>query len=623
MSGTMCGWASCAAMTERNLAPRLCYTTPAAQREQQEQRTDGDAHVGDVERPEPDVANTHVDEVDDAGAGSQAIEQITERAPRYQRHAYHAQALGREGPAIQKCKDAEGRDGQEGEDESTFVAAELNAHRGIRVVRQRESHDVSHQRMRLADGKTTLDEALAGAVGDQQCERKRPEPARFPHHATPNTRSRRIVRNVPRASTPKVTTTIPLITKATKDRSARIARAGSIKWRSSSATFRRLAFHAKSKISPRIGTAPSPASSAILPAIRTRVARDAPRRIAATRIHPARTAPTASPTPGISPISGSSPNRNCVPGIRIPESSSSANRQSVASLRDDVSAEPLGHHVGQRGHDEPAEEAVLLVEGAGREEEHVTRPRGRTVAESDGPETIDRDRPTVGCVELTTLLQLAVPARPVEIERVDVPVAEVPHEQVAAELPEVCGGDGEPPGRIQPPLGRHTAQQVPGHIERVHEPMALAGDVIVLVGILERVGHVDDAAQAANPERRVSCGERGVGEPARHGIEGGVEHVHGARVEVAGVETVAGSRAGNGQTLIDGTAGRVVHGDDRACRGDPRIPSQDRAVLGGEDEARGTVRRATRDDKPGAAVEDGAGGNAMVRLGFIMGGLPV
>src|SRR3989442_13415654 len=109
-------------------------------------------------------------------------------------------------------------------------------------------------------------------------------------------------------------------------------------------------------------------------------------------------------------MSGSSPNRNCVPGIRITESSSSANRQSVASLRDDVSrnsAEPLGHHVGQRGHDEPAEEAVLLVEGAGREEEHVTRPRGRAVAESDGPEAIDRNRPTVGCVELTTLLQLA------------------------------------------------------------------------------------------------------------------------------------------------------------------------------------------------------------------------
>src|SRR2546421_1769015 len=240
--------------------------------------------------------------------------------------------------------------------------------------------------MRLAHSKMTLDDAFAGAVGDQQGERQRPEPARLPHHARPNTRSSRIVRTAARANRPKVTTVIPPITKATKDRSARIARAGSLRWRSSSVTFRTFAFHAKSKISPINGTAPIPASSAILPAIRTRVARDAPSRIASTRIHPARTAPAASPAPGISPIKGSSPNRNCVPGIRIPESSSSANRQSVASLRDDVSAEPLGHHVGQRGHDEPAEEAVLLVEGAGREEEHVTRPRGRAVAESDGPE---------------------------------------------------------------------------------------------------------------------------------------------------------------------------------------------------------------------------------------------
>src|SRR5207249_3250959 len=80
-----------------------------------------------------------------------------------------------------------------------------------------------------------------------------------------------------------------------------------------------------------------------------------------------------------------------------------------------------------------------LVERTGREEENVRRTGGRAVTEPNGPQTIDRDRLAVGAVELAPWLQLAVAAEAVGVERGDVAVAEVPHEQVPAEGPEIGG----------------------------------------------------------------------------------------------------------------------------------------------------------------------------------------
>src|SRR4051812_19778690 len=93
-------------------------------------------------------------------------------------------------------------------------------------------------------------------------------------------------------------------------------------------------------MSPIRGMAPTAASSATLPTIRSKVARDAPSRIASTTIHPARTAPAASPPPGIRPRRGSRPNRRLVPGIRIPASNQYANFETAAKLDDDVSRAP-------------------------------------------------------------------------------------------------------------------------------------------------------------------------------------------------------------------------------------------------------------------------------------------
>src|SRR3989442_171906 len=75
-------------------------------------------------------------------------------------------------------------------------------------------------------------------------------------------------------------------------------------------------------------------------------------------------------------------------------------------------------------------------------------------------------------------------------------------------------------------------------------------------------------------------------------MEAGVEHVHRGRAEVGGVETVPGCGTGNGEPLIDGAAGRVVDGDNRVREGHCRVPAQDCALLGDEDEAGGALLRA-------------------------------
>src|SRR5438552_12234826 len=111
-----------------------------------------------------------------------------------------------------------------------------------------------------------------------------------------------------------------------------------------------------------------------------------------------------------------------------------------------------------RGHHELAEQAVLLAERTSREKESVRRPGGRAVTESEGPQTIDRDRRAVGGMELALLPQLAVALEALGIERVDVAIAEVPHEQAPADGPEIGRREGEPPRRVESPARSHTTQ---------------------------------------------------------------------------------------------------------------------------------------------------------------------
>src|SRR3989449_5710535 len=93
-------------------------------------------------------------------------------------------------------------------------------------------------------------------------------------------------------------------------------------------------------------------------------------------------------------------------------------------------------------------------------------------------------------------------------------------------------------------------------------------------------------------------------------MEPGVEYIHSARVKVGGVEAVAGCRAGDGEPLVNGAPSRVVDGDDRLRECDRRAPAQNRALLGGENEAGGSRRGAVGHREAGAPVEDHAGGCA-------------
>src|SRR5712691_12130064 len=102
--------------------------------------------------------------------------------------------------------------------------------------------------------------------------------------------------------------------------------------------------------------------------------------------------------------------------------------------------------------------------------------------------------------------------------------------------------------------------------------MTLAGDIVVFVRVLQRVGHVDGSVDIPDAEGCVACWEIGVGERVGwhgDGVEGAVEHVDGASVEVRSVEEVAGRRARERETLVYRAARRVVHGDDQ---GTPHRP---------------------------------------------------
>src|SRR2546428_11019352 len=96
-------------------------------------------------------------------------------------------------------------------------------------------------------------------------------------------------------------------------------------------------------------------------------------------------------------------------------------------------------------------------------------------------------------MELARLPQLAVALEAVGVERVDVAIAEVPHEQAPADGPEIGRREREPPRRVEAPAGSHATQPVAFGVVGIHEAMTLAGAGVVPVGGLKRVVYVDRA----------------------------------------------------------------------------------------------------------------------------------
>src|SRR6266545_6031340 len=117
-------------------------------------------------------------------------------------------------------------------------------------------------------------------------------------------------------------------------------------------------------------------------------------------------------------------------------------------------------------------QTVRLVTGTGREIQHVIVMVLVVAAETQGPQTADRDGVSLGIRERT---QERARAR---MERVDAPVAKVADEQRAAECAEMLWRQRKAPRRIQWAVRSEALQQMPVQIEQVNETVAGAGFVI-------------------------------------------------------------------------------------------------------------------------------------------------
>lgn len=102
-------------------------------------------------------------------------------------------------------------------------------------------------------------------------------------------------------------------------------------------------------------------------------------------------------------------------------------------------------------------------------------------------------------------------------EGVDPAVAEVADQQLPAELTEVGRCLGQAPRRVEGVPGGHAPQEGAVGPEGADEAEAVAGDLILGVGILLGVGHEDRAVDVLDPERRVTRGPGPVSAEARSG----------------------------------------------------------------------------------------------------------
>src|SRR5258706_2910282 len=91
-----------------------------------------------------------------------------------------------------------------------------------------------------------------------------------------------------------------------------------------------------------------------------------------------------------------------------------------------------------------------------------------------------------------------------------------------------------------------------------------------------------------------------------------IEDIDAGVVEVGGIDEVALGVAAERQRLVDGVGRRVVGGDDRVVLIDCGVPSRERAVCGGEDDAGRGAADILRDHEVGGAVANVAGGRGVI-----------
>src|SRR5207248_8283887 len=113
-----------------------------------------------------------------------------------------------------------------------------------------------------------------------------------------------------------------------------------------------------------------------------------------------------------------------------------------------------------------AEEPVGLVVDAGGEEQGVRVAVRAGVAELERPEPVDRELAVPRGVERAAMLEVAVPHL---LVGVDLPIAEVADEQVAAEAAERRRSQGEPPRGVELPALGDPTDELPVEVIHVDE----------------------------------------------------------------------------------------------------------------------------------------------------------
>ena len=134
------------------------------------------------------------------------------------------------------------------------------------------------------------------------------------------------------------------------------------------------------------------------------------------------------------------------------------------------------------------------------EEQRVARSGRRVVAELERPETVNRERLAVGAAQLAGVLE-AAPDLPIGV---DLPIAEVADEKIAAETAEARGSQRKAPGSVQLTVLGDAAEQVARRVVRVDEAESLAGFFLVLfLLVLLRVRDEDLGPDRLDSEGRL------------------------------------------------------------------------------------------------------------------------
>src|SRR4029079_742432 len=152
---------------------------------------------------------------------------------------------------------------------------------------------------------------------------------------------------------------------------------------------------------------------------------------------------------------------------------------------------------------DPSEQTVTLFVRTRGEVERVRLTGDVAAAELEGPEAVDHDH-------LAEVHQLSHEREVREREAVDLPVAEVAHEQLAAERAEARGCDGEAPRSVERAVRGDARDERAELVELAHEPEARPRLLVMARRVLLRVGHVDLVVQRVDAERRVAGRDRRV-----------------------------------------------------------------------------------------------------------------